>query len=368
MIVKKIELLLISKKLKHPFKTSFGTTYNRKILLVKMFTDGEVGWGECVAGEGPWYSYETYETAMLVIRKYLSKLILGKNFDNLGELSLVMDRVRGHNMAKTALEEAFLDAYTKQLNVPLYKHLGGVRNKIKSGVSVGIQKDIPSLINLISSYLDEGYKRIKIKIEPGWDVNVLKSIREEFGDIPLQVDANAAYTLKDINTLKQIDNFNLLMIEQPLHYNDLYEHSLLRRELKTPICLDESIKDIYCAEAAIALKSVDIINIKPGRVGGIVSAKAIHDLAEKNGIGVWIGGMLETGIGRSFLVALASLPNVKYPNDVSASSRYWDEDIVEPEFVLNKDGTIDVPSGPGIGVNVLEDKIEKLTLKKIEIS
>ena len=364
MKVEKIELNLIEKELKKPFTTSFGTVKKRKILLVKLYTDTETGWGECVAGNGPWFSYETYETAWTIIEKYLSKLLIGKNFASPQEFHNAMERVRGNNMAKAALEAAYYDAYAKEQGIPLYKMLGGVRDEIVSGVSVGVQDTISDLISLIKHYLDEGYQRIKIKIKPSWDVGPVKKIRKELGDIRLQVDANAAYMITDVKIFEELDKYELLMIEQPFHYEDLVDHAKLQEKIKTPICLDESIDGLQRAKAALQLKSCKIINIKPGRVGGIINSLAIHNFAKENNVGVWIGGMLETGIGRAILVALATLPNVKYPNDVSASDRYWEEDIVTPEFKLTKRGTIRVPKGHGIGVEVDDKKIHKLSLKR----
>ncbi|MGQ4891936.1 MAG: o-succinylbenzoate synthase [Candidatus Njordarchaeia archaeon] len=364
MIVEKVELILIEKELVRPFTTSFGTVKKRKILLIKLHTDTELGWGECVAGNGPWFSYETYETAWIVIDKYLSKLVIGRNFNTPQEFHEAMETVRGHNMAKAALEAAFFDAYAKWKKVPLYRLLGGVREEVVSGVSLGIQKTIGDLIDLIKQYLDKGYQRIKIKIKPNWDLEPVKRIREELGDIPLQVDANAAYSISDMEIFKELDKYNLLMIEQPFHYEDLVDHAQLQKNIETPVCLDESIDGFQRARAALSLGSCKVINIKPGRVGGIINSLAIHDLAKKENVGVWIGGMLETGIGRALLVALATLPNVKYPNDVSASDRYWEEDIVEPEFKLSKRGTISVPKGYGIGVDVNEEAIYKLSLKR----
>ena len=359
-----IELILIEKELVRPFITSFGATKKRKILLVKLFTDTETGWGECVAGNGPWYSYETYETAWIIIEKYISSLILGKEFRDPMELHKTLEKIRGHNMAKSALEAAFFDAFTRELNKPLYKFIGGVRGKILSGVSVGIQNSIEELIEKIEEHLSEGYQRIKIKIEPGWDLEPVKAIRKRLSGVPLQVDANAAYNISQIDIFIEMDKYNLIMIEQPFHYEDLVDHAKLQRLISTKVCLDESIHSVQAARSALELNSCKVINIKPGRVGGVINSILIHDIAKEKGIGVWIGGMLETGIGRSLLVALATLPNVIYPNDISASNRYWEEDIVYPEFKLNKDGTISVPKKPGIGVEILEDRISKFILKK----
>ncbi len=366
MRIKEVKLILIEKELKETFTTSFGPTKKREIVLVRVKTEDDVvGWGESVAGNGPWFSYETYETVWIIIRDFLSKLILKKNIHDPLITFELLNPIRGHNMAKYALEGAILDAYGKTIGKSLKELIGGVKKEVEVGVSVGIKKTINTLIKKIEEYLNEGYKRIKIKIKPRWDIEPLKAIRETFGNIKLQVDANAAYTMRDLETLKKLDKFNLLMIEQPFHYEDLVDHAQLQKIIKTPICLDESIPSIHSAKAAIKLKSGKIINIKPGRVGGVYVAKLIHDLGVKNNMGLWIGGMLETGIGRSFLVALASLPGINYPSDISASSRYWNKDIIEPEFKLSNDGKIRVPEKPGIGVEVLEDEIDKIKVREL---
>jgi len=364
----KIKLYLLEKELIRPFTTSFGTTKKRKIVLTRIFfDDGVEAWGECVAGNGPWYSYETYKTCWYIVKNYLSKLILNREIKHPREVSSLLEAVRGHEMAKYSVEAPFYAAYAEIMGKPLYKILNGVREKIMSGVSIGIKKSIRELIETIEKHLDEGYKRIKIKIKPGWDIKPLKAIRDIFNDIKLQVDANSSYTLKHLETLKKLDEFDLLMIEQPLHYKDLAEHAELQKKLKTPICLDESITSYHAAIAAIKLGSCKIINIKPGRVGGIRESLKIHEVAAQRDIGVWIGGMLETGIGRAYLVALATLPHINYPNDISASNRYWNKDVVIPEFKLNKDGTINVPNKPGLGIDLDLDSIDKSTIKTLTI-
>jgi O-succinylbenzoate synthase len=280
------------------------------------------------------------------------------------DIQKVFKRIRGHYMAKAGIEEAVWDILAKENGLSLSHFLGGANTKstIESGVSIGIDP-MEVLLEKISTRLQQGYKRIKIKIKPGWDVKVVKKIREEFGDILLMVDANAAYTLDDIGILKELDTCRLMMIEQPLHYDDLYDHALLQKELETPVCLDESIKSLKDAKIAVKLGSCQIINIKHGRVGGLKNARDIHDFCLENGIPVWAGGMLEFGIGRATNIALASLEGFQLPNDISATNRYYTEDITDP-FVLNNDGTIDVPDAPGIGVDIKEDVLEKYTLKK----
>lgn len=363
MKIERITLYLISMRLIRPFETSFGKTFDRPCILVKVKYEDYEGWGEVVAGEGPWYSYETFETAWYILEKFAIPLVLGKEIEKPQEINKLLAPIRGHNMAKAGIEMATWDLYAKLRRRPLYQVLGGVRNKIESGVSIGIQKSINDLLKLIADYLNEGYRRIKIKIKPKWDVNIVKTIRKEYPDIPLQVDANAAYTLNDLPIFKQLDQYNLLMIEQPLSYTDLLDHSILQSQLKTPICLDESIEHLDDLKVAVKLGSCKVVNIKPGRVGGHYNSIRIHNLSQQHDIANWIGGMLETGIGRAHNVALATLPNIKYPNDISASKRYYKEDIIEPPFELNKDGTMNVPQKDGIGVEVLEDRIKKYTVK-----
>ncbi len=370
MRIKSLALYLLEVRLRAPFETSFGLTDVRRTILVQVEDKtGEIGWGEVVSGNGPWYSYETIGTSWHVIRDYIAPEVVGKEMEQPRDFwSLRKIRgIRGHNMAKAGVEEALWDLYSRMLSKPLYKVIGGIRNKILSGISIGIKKSVYELINEISKRLEEGYKRIKLKIKPGWDVDVIDKVRKAYPDILLQVDANAAYTLEDAARLKMLDKYNLLMIEQPLSFEDLVGHSRLAKELATPICLDESIKSPYLAWEALEIGACSIINIKPGRVGGIIPSIQIHDLCMKNSKGTWIGGMLETGVGRGHLVALATLPNIRYYNDISASNRYYEEDIVEPPWILNPDSTINVPEKPGIGVEVVEERVRSRTLKKLVI-
>ena len=369
MEVRRITVYEVWMELKSEFKTSFGATRLRPALLVRVEErGGEEGWGEVVAGEGPWYSYETYETAWLVLEKYLIPLLVGRGYvERAYEVPKLLARVRGHNMAKAGIEEAFWDLEARLESKPLWKHIGGVRKRVESGVSVGIQDSLDELLSVVGAYLEAGYRRIKIKIEPGWDVEPVRALKREYPDTPLQVDANAAYTLKHLNVFRELDKYSLLMIEQPLHYEDLAGHAELARHLTTPICLDESIRGVHDAIAAYKLGAAHVINIKPGRVGGLWESIRIHDLwAQSLGLPVWIGGMLETGVGRGHLVALATLPGVSYPNDISASDRYYEEDIVEPPWELAGDGTIPAPQKPGIGREVLLERIEKLSRRKRE--
>lgn len=348
-----------------PFTTSMGTEYDEEHIIVRVDSEGLTGWGECVAEGTPFYSYETVTTAWHILLDFLIPSILGKNISSVSEAISSYEKVRGHRMAKAGLEAALWDLFAKSKGISLSKMFGGKKEKIDVGVSIGIQSSVQDLIRKVEAYLVEGYKRIKIKIAPGNDIQFVKAVRKEFPDILLQVDANSAYELKDINLFKQMDDYNLLLIEQPLGYDDIFEHSKLQRELETPICLDESIHSLADTRAAIELDSCRVINIKPGRVGGFSESKLIHDYCASENIPVWCGGMLESGIGRAGNVALASLPNFILPGDISASKRYYKEDIVEPEFVLNKDGTIDVPVKPGIGVEVNMKMLDRVTVKKM---
>jgi len=347
-----------------PFVTSMGTETNVEHIIIKVDGEGVTGWGECVAGLNPYYTYETVQTAWHILSDFLIPQIVGKNFRRVDEAIASWQKVRGHNMAKAGLEAALWDLFAKSKNISLSKMLGGDKNKIDVGVSIGIQSSVSELIKKVETYLGEGYKRVKIKIAPENDLHLVQELRNEFPDILLQVDANSAYTLDDINIFKAMDEFNLLMIEQPLGDEDIFQHSKLQREIKTPICLDESIRSLDDTRAAIELESCRIINIKPGRVGGFTESKLIHDYCASKNISVWHGGMLESGIGRAGNIALASLPNFTLPGDISASKRYYKQDLVEPEFFVNKDGTINVPSKPGIGVGVNLEMLEKVTLRR----
>ncbi len=363
MKIERIELRHVKLVLVSPFVTSMGTEYDEEHIIVRVDADGVTGWGESVAEGTPFYSYETVPTAWHILRDFLIPSILGKDIANVGEAIASYAKVRGHMMAKAGLEAALWDAFAKANNISLSKMLGGTRGKIDVGVSIGIQDSVEGLLKKIGGYLAEGYKRIKIKIAPGFDLQFVEAVRKEFPGILFQVDANSAYTLDDIGIFKKMDEYNLLLIEQPLGYEDIFDHSKLQRELKTPICLDESIHSLDDTRAAIELDSCRIINIKPGRVGGFTESKLIHDYCASMNIPVWCGGMLESGIGRAGNVALASLSNFTLPGDISASKRYYTEDIVEPEFMVNPDGTMDVPTKPGIGVEVNMKMLEKVTVR-----
>jgi len=364
MKIERIEIRHTKMELVTPFTTSMGTEYDEEHIMVRIDGEGLTGWGESVAEGTPFYSYETVTTAWHIMKDFLIPEILGKELNDVGEIIALYDKVRGHMMAKAGIESALWDLLAKGKGVSLSGLLGGTREKIDVGVSIGIQESERILLDKIEGYLAEGYKRVKIKIAPGQDLNLVRAVRREYPDIMFQVDANSAYTLDDISLFKKMDEFNLSLIEQPLGYDDIYDHSKLQRELKTAICLDESIHSIDDTRAAIELKSCKIINIKPGRVGGFTESRKIHDYCLSNGIPVWHGGMLESGIGRAGNVALASLPGFILPGDISASKKYYKEDIVEPAFTVNKDGTMDVPKGPGIGVEINEKRLDKVTVKK----
>jgi O-succinylbenzoate synthase len=365
--LKSMELYEVWMPLKEDFETSFGKKKLRPAILVRITdSSGEEGWGEVVAGEGPWYSYETVGTAWEILTRYIPKFIPDEADPY--EFTARASRIRGHNMAKAGVDEALWDLKAKLESVPLYQIIGGSRRPVKVGVSIGIKPNVDELLKTIGYYLEKGYGRIKLKVKPGWDINVVDIVRREYPDIPLQVDANAAYKLSDWPHLKKFDSYNLLMVEQPLHYDDLLDHATLAKILSTPICLDESIKTPLHARWALQLGSAEIINIKPGRVGGITSSLEIHELWYKRASRpVWIGGMLETGVGRAVLVALATLPGVKFPSDISASDRYYSEDIITEPWKLEKDSTLTPRNSPGIGVEVDWKRLEKYTKKKTRI-
>jgi o-succinylbenzoate synthase len=364
MKVEAITLRELHIPLVHFFETSFGRTYDRRVLLVTLHCDGLEGWGECVAGEAPFYSEEYIDGAWDVIVRYLGPTLLGKTLQSGREVPFLLARVREHPMAKAALENAVWDAEAQEKAIPLWKLLNGTPRDISCGVSIGIQDSHEQLLEKIEAELAAGYQRIKLKVKPGWDVDVLEKVRARWPNILLSCDANSAYTLSDLEHLKSFDQFKLLMIEQPLWSDDFYFHARLQRALQTPICLDEAIRSSRQAEAALELGACRIVNIKVGRIGGFSDAIAVHDVAQRFGVPVWCGGMLESGVGRSHNVALSTLPNFKLPGDVSASKRYWKEDIIEPEVQVSPRGTIAVPKAPGRGYELRHDLIEKLTVRQ----
>ncbi|HXX62971.1 MAG TPA: o-succinylbenzoate synthase [Bacteroidota bacterium] len=364
MRIQSVELRHTKMELVSPFETSLGVELYEEHIIVRVDADGASGWGECVVEPRPSYSSETLDTAWHVLRDFLIPGILGIEIRSVEDALSRNAWVRGHRMARAGLEAALSDAFAKTQGISLSALLGGTRSQIPVGVSVGLQPSTSELVRVVAGYLKDGYKRIKIKIAPGRDIPLLEAVRKEFPNIQLQVDANSAYTLKDVELLRRLDEYDLQLIEQPLEYDDIYDHSVLQSKLKTPICLDESIRSVSDAKAAIALGSCKIINIKPGRVGGYTESKRIHDYCAEVGIPVWHGGMDESGIGRAGNVALATLPNFKLPGDISATKRYYKQDIVEPSFEVDSDGMMAVPTKPGIGVDVLQGRLEKFTVRR----
>lgn len=351
-------------ELKSPFSTSFGTLKNRDFLLLEAKSDdGLIGWGESVAFYSPWYTEETMKTNWHMLEDFLIPLILNKEINHPDEVSEIFASIRKNNMAKAAIEGAVWDIYAQQTNQSLAQALGGKQKRIEVGVSIGIQSTIEELIALVDSYVKEGYKRMKVKIKPGWDVDVIRALRGEFPYVAIMADANSAYTLNDIELLKQLDEFDLMMIEQPLAADDIVDHGVLQKELKTPICLDESICSLEDARKAVELGSTKVINVKIGRVGGLTEARRIHDYCAEKGIPVWCGGMLESGIGRAHNIALTSLPNFTLPGDTSGSNRYWERDIITPEVVA-VDGMIEVSQTVGIGYKIDREAVEAFTMGK----
>jgi O-succinylbenzoate synthase len=365
LLIQSIELREIRLPLVHFFETSFGRTTERRIILARVTdANGAEGWGECTAGEGPFYSNEWTETAWATLVEFLGPMMLGKEFESAAHVFNLMKPVRGHRMAKATLETACWDLEAKNAGVPLWKHLGGTRSEIACGVSIGIQDTPDALIEKIRKEVDAGYQRIKIKIKPGWDLGIVERVRKEFPDIRLMGDANSAYKLSDVPLFQQLDQFNLMMLEQPLAYDDIFDHAVLQRQIQTPVCLDESICSPEDACHAIQLESCRIINIKLGRVGGHAEAKRVEQVARDNEIPVWCGGMLESGIGRAHNIAMSTLAGFTLPGDVSASARYWEEDIIEPPVTVSDRGTIKAPEAPGIGFNINLPRIEALTVRK----
>jgi len=363
MKIERVELRHVKLELIAPFETSMGIETHEEHIIVRVDSEGLTGWGESVAEGTPFYSSETVQTAWHVLKDFFIPDILGKDLRSVDEAIELWERVRGHRMAKAGLESALWDLFAKSKNISLSQALGGTRKRINVGVSIGLQSSPDVLLKKVEGYLKEGYQRIKIKIAPGRDIQLVKAIRSVYPDILLQVDANSAYELTDIETFRAMEDSHLSLIEQPLGYDDIYEHSKLQRELKTPICLDESIHSLADTKAAIELDSCRIINIKPGRVGGFTESIKIHDYCRSKNIPVWHGGMLESGIGRAGNVALASLDNFILPGDISASSRYYTQDIVDPPFVVAADGTMEVPTLPGIGVEVNMKHLNEVTVR-----
>jgi o-succinylbenzoate synthase len=366
--IQSIELREIRLPLLHFFETSFGRTTERRIVLARVVdSDGAEGWGECTAGEEPFYSSEWTDSVWSTLQEFLAPMVVGKSPENAAQAFSLMRPVRGHRMAKATIENACWDLEAKRAATPLWKHLGGTKKEIASGVSIGIQETPERLLEKVKKEVAAGYQRIKIKIKPGWDLKIVQLVRSHFPDIRLTVDANSAYTPADAELFKELDRFQLMMIEQPLAHDDIFEHAELQAQIETPICLDESIHSAEAARHAIELGSCRIINVKLGRVGGHSEAKRVEQTAREANVPIWCGGMLESGIGRAHNIAMSTLAGFTLPGDVSASARYWEQDIIEPEVTVSPRGTITAPDRPGIGFEVNVDRIEKLTVRKTTI-
>lgn len=367
MQLRELTLREIHLELLAPFETSMDRVTHRRIILVEANVDGVLGWGECTAGENPFYSPEDTETCWHIITNYIWPMLKGKSFASASDIWGLLSQVRGHNMAKAAVETAIWDAEARIKKIPLWKLVGGTQLEIPCGVSLGIKDTVEELLATVKKELASGYQRIKLKIKPGKDVAVVQRVRQEFPRIKLSVDANSAYRAEDLGLLQQLDAFYLMMIEQPLGWDDLFGHVAIQKALQTPLCLDECIHTYEQAEAAIALGACKIINIKLGRVGGLHEAKRIHDLCQRNNIPVWCGGMLESGVGRAQNISMSTLPNFTLPGDVSASARYWHEDIISPEVTVSPQGTIRVLDAPGIGFVPRLDRINSLTTRTLHL-
>ena len=357
----------ISMPLVSPFETSFGRETVRECILITLQADGLTGYGECVASRDPGYSYETTGTAWHILKDFIAPIILGKDIRDADDFQKHVESIRGHHLAKAGVEVALWDLLGKRDDKSLKEMFGGTRDKVEVGVSIGIQESASALVRTVASYLEKGYRRVKIKIKPGREVDETSAVRNAYPELRLQVDANSAYTLESAGALKPLDDLDLLLIEQPLFEDDIWDHRKLQAEFKTPICLDESIVSPRHARYALEMEACRIINVKPARVGGLSQAVAIHDNCLAQSVPVWCGGMLETGVGRASNLALASLPGFVLPGDISASDRYYQRDITNERFVLNDDSTIDVPNGHGLGVTIDEDALAEFTRSKITL-
>lgn len=364
MRIEAVELRVVELPLRFPFETSFGREEAKCAVLVAAYADGLVGWGEAPVMRAPLYNEETVETAWHVLRDFLVPAVLGSAIEHPREVAARWSRVRRHHMAKAGLEAALWDLYAQQQGVSLRHLLGGVRDRVEVGVSLGIEPTVVDLMRRVESFIAQGYRRVKIKIRPGWDVEVVRQLRRHFPQLPLQVDANSAYTLEDAATFQEMDDFNLLMVEQPLGEDDLVDHAKLQARLRTPVCLDESVVHPEDARKAIELGSCRVVNIKPARLGGLAAAVETHRVCAERGVPVWCGGMLETGIGRLANLAVASLPNFRFPGDLSASDRYFVEDLIDPPVVLERDGTVRVPEDAGVAPRVRLDRVERATVRR----
>lgn len=363
MKIETIRLRELQMRLKAPFETSFGVTQARRILLVEIVADGTTGWGEVTTGETPSYNPETTDTAWHIVSDFIAPRLVGKRLEKASDFPALAAGIRGHEMAKAAVENALWDIEAQQKKVPLSKLLGGTRDEIACGVSLGIRETPQALLQKVDEELASGYQRIKLKIKPGKDIDYVAAVRNAHPDIRLSVDANSAYRLEDAARLRELDPYKLLMIEQPLNWDDIYAHSKLQAQIETAICLDECITSSRAANTAIELRACRIINVKLGRVGGHTEAIRVQDVCREAGIPVWCGGMLEAGIGRAHNIAMSTLPGFTLPGDVSASQRYWHEDIIEPEVTVSPQGTIRISQTPGLGYGVRRDLIDKLTVR-----
>ncbi len=367
--LERIDLREIELPLKWPFETSFGRTTRRRIMIVRVFDkSGAYGYGECTAAEDPFYNHETIDTAWIIVTKYVAPILAAAHIERADQVNDALARIRGNRMAKGGVEAAIWDLEARLAEKPLWQHIGGSQEEIACGVSIGLQQDIEALLEKVAREIEAGYQRIKIKIKPCQDVALVEAVRSKFPDILLTVDANSAYSLADIGLLKQLDQYNLMMIEQPLAPGDLVDHAKLQRELNTPLCLDESILTVADARKADELGSCRIINVKLGRVGGHGEAKLIQEFCADRATPVWCGGMLESGVGRAHNIAMSTLEGFTLPGDVSASARYWEEDIIEPPVTVSSLGTITAPAGLGIGYEVNERRVEALTVRREEIN
>ena len=365
MKIESLTLQHISMPLVAPFETSFGRETDRECILITLHSEGLTGYGECVASRDPGYNYETTGTAWHLLQDFIAPLILGKDIVDASDFQKRVERIRGHHLAKAGVEMALWDLFGKREGRSLREMFGGSRDRVDVGVSIGIQPSAQALVQTVASYLDQGYRRVKIKIKPGREVDETYAVRNAYPDLRLQVDANSAYTLETANVLKKIDDLNLLLIEQPLFEDDIWDHRKLQAQFKTPICLDESVMTPRHARYALEMEACRIINIKPARVGGLSQGIAIHDYCLERDVPVWCGGMLETGVGRASNLALASLPGFVLPGDISASDRYYARDITQERFILNPDSTIDVPTGPGLGVSIDLAALKQFTISEL---
>lgn len=365
MKIQSIELREIRLPLVHFFETSFGRTYERRIMLARLAdADDAEGWGECTAPEGPFYSEEWIDGAWEVTKSFIAPAVLGHEVERAADVAGLFARVRGNRMAKAAVENAAWDIESQRAGLPLWKHLGGSRREIPCGVSIGIQDSVEQLLDKIERELAAGYQRIKIKIKPGWDVSVVERVRARFADVSLMVDANSAYTLEDVALFRELDRHRLLMVEQPLAHDDMLDHARLQKEISTPVCLDESVRSAEDARKALELGACRVVNIKLGRVGGHSEARRVERVCRERGVPVWCGGMLESGIGRAHNIAMATLEGFTLPGDVSASARYWEEDVIEPPVTVSPRGTIVAPDSPGLGFRVNLKRIDELTVRR----